>query len=194
VPIARYFMSVGCMLVILLFIAKWCVPTSPAMVAGQSVAIERAVIRIKSAHKWPEKIVLDTSQPAIAAPAVEAPPVAQWVRRLPDHARDKSKLEALAQLKPDTPPAALDRQALRIKRSLARTPRSKRMARGPATRRLARGEAGRNCCQFGWIDHDQTISNTTPRSDPTLSWPSNPRPPAGIGRRTAAIVVYGAAQ
>ena len=170
-PIARYFMFVGCALVALLFIAGWCLPTPPAMFADQSVAIDRAVIRIKSAHKWPEKIVLDTSQPTIAPPAVEEPPAAQSVRLPPDEAGDQSNLEALAQLKPDTPSAAVDHPTLRIKRGLARTARSKRVARGPVTRPLARAEAGGGCCQFGWIDNCQTSSNATSRRHATSSWP-----------------------
>jgi hypothetical protein len=171
VPIARYFMFVGCTLVALLFIAEWCLPTPPAMFADQSVAVERAVIRIKSAHKWPEKVILDTSQPTMAPPAVEEPPASLSVRLPPDEAQDQSNLEALAQLKPDIPSAAADHPSLRIKRGLARTARSKRVARGPVTRRLARAEAGGGCCQFGWIDNGQTSSNAMSRRRAASSWP-----------------------
>src|ERR1700731_110524 len=100
------------------------------MFADQSVAVDRAVIRIKSAHKWPEKIVLDTSQPTIAPPAVEESPTEQSARLPPDEADDQSNLEALAQLRPDIPSAAVDHPTLRLKRGLARTARSKRVARG----------------------------------------------------------------
>jgi hypothetical protein len=171
VPIARYFMFVGCTLVALLFIAGWCLPTPRVMFADQSVAVDRAVIRIKSAHKWPEKIVLDTSQPAIAPAAVEEPPAAQSVRLSPDEAADRSNLQALAQLKPDPPSAAADHPTLRIKRGVARTARSKRVARGPATRRLARAETGGGCCQLGWVDIGQTNSNAVSRRHAASSWP-----------------------
>jgi hypothetical protein len=97
VPIARYFIFVGSALAALLFIAGWCLPTPPAMFADQ-LAIDRASIRIKSARKWPEKIVLDTSQPAIL-PAVEEPAAAESARLPPDEAGDQSNLEAMAQLK-----------------------------------------------------------------------------------------------
>ncbi len=157
-PIGRYFIFVGGTLAALLFIAGWCLPMPPAMVANQ-LAIDRSIIRIKSAHKWPGKVVLDTSQPTMTPPAVVEPPAAQSVRLPPDEAGDQSNLEALAQLKPDTPSAAADHPTLRIKRGLARTARSKRVARGPVTRRLARAEAGGGCCQFGWIDNGQTSSN-----------------------------------
>jgi hypothetical protein len=174
VPIARYLMFVGCTLVALLFIAAWCLPAPPAMFADQSVAIDRAVIRIKSAHKWPEKIVLDTSQPTTAPPAVEQPPAARLVRLPPDEAPDQSNLEASALLKPDTQPAAIN-PTPRIKHGVARAARSKRVARGPVTRRLARAEAGGDCCQFGWIDNGQTSSNAVPRRRTASSWPMDGR-------------------
>jgi hypothetical protein len=171
VPIARYFMFVGCTLVALLFIAGWCLPTPPAMFADRSAATDRAVIRIRSAHKWPEKIILDTGQPTIAPPPVEEPLAAQSARPTSDEARDQSNLEALAQLKPDIPSAAVDRPTLRIKRGLARAARSKRVARGPVTRRLARAEADGGCCQFGWIDNGQASSNAVSRRHAASSWP-----------------------
>jgi hypothetical protein len=171
-------MFVGCTLVALLFIAGWCLPTPPAMFAGQSFAIDRAVIRIKSAHKWPEKIVLDTSQPTMTLPAIEEPP-AQSVRLPPDEAGDQSNLEALAQLERDMPSAAVDHPTVRIKRNLARTARSKRVARGPVTRRLARAETDAGCCQFGWIDNVQASSNAMSRRHAASSWPMDWPAPAG---------------
>ena len=113
----------------------------------------------------------DTSQPIITPPAVEQPPAAQSVRLPPDDAGDQSNLEALAELKRDTPSAAVDHPTLRIKHGLPRTVRSKRVARGPVTRRLARVEAGGGCCQFGWIDNGQASSNAMSRRHGASSWP-----------------------
>jgi hypothetical protein len=146
-------------------------PLPPASFPDRPEIIERAAIRIRSAHKWPEKVVLDTSQPTIAPPAVEEPLAAQPVRLSPDEARDQSNLEALAELEPDTPSAAVDHPTFRIKRGLARIARSKRVARAPVTRRLARAEAGGGCCQFGWIDNGQTSSNAMSRRHAASSWP-----------------------
>jgi hypothetical protein len=158
-------------------------PLPPASFPDRPEIIERAAIRIRSAHKWPEKVVLDTSQPTIAPPAVEEPLAAQPVRLSPDEARDQSNLEALAELEPDTPSAAVDHPTLRIKRGLARTARSKRVARAPVTRRLARAEAGGGCCQFGWIDNGQTSSNAMSRRHAASSWPMDwPGSPGGIER------------
>ena len=167
-PIARYFIIVGGALAALLLIADWCLPTPPAMFAKQLV-IDKSIIRIRSAHKWPEKIVLDTSQPTVAPLAVAEPSATQSVRLPPDEARDQSNVQALAEWKRDTPSAAVDRPTLRIKRGPAGTARSKRVARGAVTRRLARAEAG-GCCQFGWIDNGQTSSNAMSRRHAASSW------------------------
>ena len=168
-PIARYFIIVGGTLAALLLIAGWCLPTPPAMFANQLV-IDRSIIRIKSARKWPEKVVLDTNQPTITPLAVEEP-AEPSVRLPPDKAGDQSNLEALAQLKPDTPSAAVDHPTLRIKRGLAKTARSRGVARGLVTRRLAGAEAGGGCCQFGWINNGQTSPNATSRRQAASSWP-----------------------
>jgi hypothetical protein len=178
VPIARYFTVVGSALVVLLWIADWCLPTPPAMFAKQ-LAIDRSIIRIKSARKWPEKVVLDTSQPTITLPPVEESPAAQSAWLPPDEAGDQSNLEALAQLQPDTPSAAVDHPTLRIKRGSARTAQLKRMAGGPVARRLARAEAGGGCCQFGRIDNGQASSNAISRRHTASSWAMDWPAPTG---------------
>jgi hypothetical protein len=172
VPIARYFTVVGSALLVLLLIAGWSLPELPPSFPDRPEIIERAAIRIKSAHKWPEKIVLDTSQPTIPPSAVEEPPATQSVWLPPDQPEDRSNLEAMAQLKPDTRPAAVDHPSLLIKGGVARTARSKHVARGPTIRRLARADAGGGCCRFGWIDNDQS-SNAMSRRHAASSWPAD---------------------
>src|ERR1700687_1238658 len=100
-------MVVGSALVGLLLIAGWSLPEPPPSFPDRPEIIERAAIRIKSAHKWPEKIVLDTSQRTIPPSAVEEPPATRSVWLPPDQTEDRSNLEAMAQLKPDTQPAAV---------------------------------------------------------------------------------------
>jgi hypothetical protein len=171
-PIARYFMVVGSALAGLLLILGWSLPELPPSFPDRPEVIKRAAIRIKSAHKWPEKVVLDTSQPTIAPPAVAEPPATQSVWLPPDEPQDQSNLEAMTQLNPYRQPAAVDPPALQIKRGVPRTARSKHVARGPVTRRLARTETGGSCCQFGWIDNDQTSSNVVSRRHAVSSWPA----------------------
>jgi hypothetical protein len=181
-PIARYFSFVGATLAALLLIADWCLPTPPAMFTKQLV-IDRSIIRIKSARKWPEKVVLKTSQPTMALRAVEESPAAQSAWLAPDEAGDQSNLEALAQLKPDTPSAVVDHPTMRIERGLAGTTRSKRVAGGPVFRRPARAVAGGGCCQLGRIDNGQTSSNAMSRRRASSSWAMDCRRPSeGIER------------
>ena len=179
-PIARYFIFVGGTLAALLFIAGWCLPTPPAIFADQPLAIDRAIIRIKSVRKWPEKIVLDTSLPTRAPPVIEEPSAAQSVRLPSDAAEAQSNLQALARLEPVTQPAAVDRPTLQVKRRAARTARSTRRI----AYRLARSEVGGGCCQSGWIEDGQAISNAMPRKDAASSWPmrSDRRSPGGVER------------
>jgi hypothetical protein len=101
VPIARYFIFVGGALAALLFIPGWLLPTPPATFADQSVALDRAVIRIKSARKWPEKVILDTSQPTITPPVVmDLPEIQSSISRPPNETPDPSNLEATALFQP----------------------------------------------------------------------------------------------
>jgi hypothetical protein len=93
VPIARYFILVGGTLAALLFIAGWYFPAPPAMFANQTTVFDET-IRIRSEHKWPEKIVLDTSRPTMMPLAVEERRVAQLVPLPSDGPGDQSSLEA----------------------------------------------------------------------------------------------------
>jgi hypothetical protein len=170
VPIARYFIFVGSTLAALLLISGWLLPNPPATFADQSVALDRAVIRIKSDYKWPEKVILDTSQLTITPPVVMAPPTIQSSIPLPsDKAPDHSNLEARGLLKPDTRPAAINHPTPQSKLRLARTARSRRAARGPVIHR--RTVMSRDCCQFGWVDSGQTSSNAMPPRRAASSWP-----------------------
>ena len=165
-PIVRYFVVVGGALAALLLVAGWFLPVPPASFPDQPEII---AIRIRSERKWPEKVVLDTSKPTMTPPVVMDPPTAQSSLPLPsDEAQGQSNLEAIAQVKPDSPPVAIDRPTLHTKRRVARTARSKRVARGPITHRLARVKTGERCCRF---DKGLASSNAMPSLRATSSWP-----------------------
>src|SRR5262245_50653385 len=70
-PLSRYFLYVGAVLLALLFIADAWAPTLPQQGGASSAFV---VIRIHSSEKWPDRIDLDTSQPPVAPgpPAVAA--------------------------------------------------------------------------------------------------------------------------
>jgi hypothetical protein len=73
-PVARYFLYVGGVLLALLFVFNATQPKLP--VAAQTevaAAVDMPVVRIQSDRKWPEKIVFDTNVPTIVpAPVVQA--------------------------------------------------------------------------------------------------------------------------
>ena len=61
-PVVRYFVIVGGMLLGLLFFADWYFPTSTAATAGADTDVDRSIIRIHSLHKWPAAIRMDTKR------------------------------------------------------------------------------------------------------------------------------------
>ncbi len=64
-PILRYFLFVGGTLLALLILADAVLPSVP-LPASLNSASDLPAVRIQSARKWPERIVMDTS---VAAPA-----------------------------------------------------------------------------------------------------------------------------
>ena len=73
-PLARYFVFVGGALMALLFAFDF---FSPKAVADNGIhsagTVDKSTLRIRSEQKWPERIVLDTTQPTVAPKAAEAP-------------------------------------------------------------------------------------------------------------------------
>lgn len=68
-PLGRYFIFVGSVLLTLLFVADWYLPQLPFQPARADV--DRG-IRIQSRHRWPERIVIDTSLPTLVAASAMA--------------------------------------------------------------------------------------------------------------------------
>ena len=62
-PLARYFLFVGGVLLTLVFILDAWLAELPVMERSYA---NSPVIRIRSERKWPERIVFDTTLPAIA--------------------------------------------------------------------------------------------------------------------------------
>jgi hypothetical protein len=72
VPLGRYFFFVGSLLVAMLFVAEWYLPDSPQSFVREAY-VDKSIIRIKSAHKWPERVAIDTSLPTIVPPFFSGP-------------------------------------------------------------------------------------------------------------------------
>jgi hypothetical protein len=68
--LARYFLSVGGVLLALLFVADAVVPKMPVVDTNRNdTDIDKAVVRIHTDRKWPERVVFDTSIPTTIVPA-----------------------------------------------------------------------------------------------------------------------------
>ena len=126
-PVTRYFLWVGSVLLALLFVADACLPKLPARKAAASPT---SVIRIYSERERPERIVFDTSAPVprvAATNPVDVNRAQQTAVVSPSPSRAR---EAMAQLKTPDPvqatkpskPDAQRRQKI-AKRNLAPPPR-----------------------------------------------------------------------
>jgi len=151
VPVARYFAVVGSVLTVLLLITGWSLPEAPESFPDRPEIIERAAIRITSEHKWPEKIVLDTSQPTFPPPLVEVAPIEQPVESLPDEMAYQATVDAVTKPNPDPRPIDARRRSARSRRK-RRTAPSTHVARGRIRREQVTLAKGDECCLPEWAD------------------------------------------
>ena len=105
-PVARYFLFVGGVLLALLFLSDAYAPKLPVVSATETSVdrVDRSVIRIQSDRKWPERIVFDTSLPTIVpAPAATTLASAPSPPLVEDVSAKARALQAFAELKPAEP-------------------------------------------------------------------------------------------
>jgi hypothetical protein len=150
VPLARYFTVAGSVLTVLLLIAGWSLPAAPESFPDRPEIVERAAIRITSEHKWPEKIVLDTSQPTFLPPPIEVAPIEQAVESLPDEVAYQTTVNAATKPNSDTRPIVANRRTARSKRE--RRSQSTHVARGRIHRKQITLATGDECCLSEWAD------------------------------------------
>ena len=140
-PLARYFLLVGSVLLALLFIADAYSPKLPP--AGTTDALPPA-IRVHSGQKWPERVVFDTSAPmpgaALTAKAEADSSVPSTIA-----AGSPGSREAFAELR--TTEARLPASS---KQPEARPQRERRVARKRAPRPMLFA-ARRPPPPFGWF-------------------------------------------
>ena len=70
-PVARYFMYVGGVLLALLFAIDAFMPQDVAVASHSAPGLDKTTVRIHSVQKLPERVVYDTSLPTIVPPAVK---------------------------------------------------------------------------------------------------------------------------
>jgi len=75
-PVARYFLFVGGMLLALLFALDAFAPQQMVVAGNAAPSIDKTVVRIRSDQKWPERVVYDTSLPTIVPPAAATTQIA----------------------------------------------------------------------------------------------------------------------
>lgn len=173
-PIARYFVVVGSALVVLLLIAGWLLPESPPSFSDRPEIIDRATIRIRSARKWPEKIVLDTSQPTIPTSSNEVIPTEQSVARPPDEMTDQTRVARLAKPNPDARPIDAHRRPARTKRKPARAFPSTYVAVDRNRNEQPTLGPGEECCRSEWADRPAmskaALRKRVARRDSWIGW------------------------
>ena len=67
-PVARYFLFVGGVLLALLLAIDWLVPQQAVVASQAASSVNKTVVRIRSDQKLPERVVYDTSRPTIVPP------------------------------------------------------------------------------------------------------------------------------
>ena len=122
-PLGRYFAFVGSLLLGLLFIADWYLPSASPQTFFREARVDKSMIRIKSAHKWPESIVIDTSLPTIvpSLPVLAKAPIINQPR------------DALAQLNSPLPKASEYPGSVKARRKVATRARPTQIAAYRAT-------------------------------------------------------------
>jgi hypothetical protein len=107
-PVVRYFLLVGGVLLALLFLSNEVLPQLPVAERVSEAGPNKSVIRINSDRKWPERVVFDTNMPTIVPPTAPALVAkAEAAGPAPAAVADVSAqvrgLQAFAQLKPPEP-------------------------------------------------------------------------------------------
>ena len=155
-PMARYLAVVGGALAVLLLIAGWSLPALPDRFSDRPDSTGATAIRIASARKWPEKIVLDTSQPTFFPPSIDAAPARDLAERLPDDRTDQPVVapQADAPVKPDVRPIVAEHPPVRARHKRSRAISAGRVARVRSPNEL-QGPA-EACCWFEQMDRRAT--------------------------------------
>lgn len=118
-PIARYFLFVGGVLLALLLAIDAFVPQQAVVASQAAPSIDKTVVRIRSDQKLPERVVYDTSLPTIVPPvatAQAAPAAAPAVAEIAAQARVR---ETFAQFVPESRKS--EPQVQQRKRKIAKT-------------------------------------------------------------------------
>ncbi|MDI3566914.1 hypothetical protein [Bradyrhizobium sp. Arg816] len=124
-PIIRYFVFVGGLLLALLFAADWYLPAPVERAAAADP--DRTIIRINSARSLPEKIVFDTRLRTDVSKIAQADPVPEPQQQI---------REAMAAM-PEAPPAQIKKEPPARISAVTHPKRSAKPSKRAPERRLA---------------------------------------------------------
>ena len=129
-PVLRYLLFTGSALLALFFLADWYWPTTTVANDDQlqETSIDRNILRIRSAQRWPQKIDFDTNIATMVPPQQAIADVQQPAVAMP--LAEKPALNAFAEIKPAAQPQALARKVV-VKHRASR-PAPARVAAYPA--------------------------------------------------------------
>jgi hypothetical protein len=117
-PIRQYFVWVGSALLLALFAADWWLPRPAVNTHSAVPPNERVNLRIRSDHKWPERVVFDTAHSGmqLAAAPESRPDVVPYQDRAETEPRSPRDEFAAMEAAPATPTATNDKvSAIRAK-------------------------------------------------------------------------------
>ena len=118
-PVARYFLFVGGVLLALLLAIDSLVPQQAIVASQAAPSVNKTIVRIRSDQKLPERVVYDTSLPSIVPPTVTAQAVAPPVPAVASAAAQARVRETFAQFVP--PEAKKPDPQVQRKRKVARS-------------------------------------------------------------------------
>jgi hypothetical protein len=121
-PVARYFLFVGGVLLALLFAADALVPKEAVVASQGTPSVDKTVVRIRSDQKPPERVVYDTSLPTIVPPrAATAQAVAPSVPAAASASADASAQARVRETFTQFVPAEAKKPEPQRKRKVARS-------------------------------------------------------------------------
>jgi hypothetical protein len=135
-PVARYFLFVGGVLLALLFAMDAYLPREPALTSNAAATpVENPTLRIHSDRKWPERVVYDTSLPTIGPPKADTVVAAAVPAAVPPSAAEMSAKarvrESFAQFRPTDDPKPEAKALPKRKIARVRTAPPMRVAQQP---------------------------------------------------------------
>jgi hypothetical protein len=125
-PVARYFLFVGGVLLTLLFAFDAFAPKAVADNTTHAAAgVDKSTLRIRSDVKWPERIIFDTTQPTIVPKAAPTQVAVAGPEPAPEISAQARVRETFAQFVPVEPKRA--ETPVQRKRKIAKTRSSQPM-------------------------------------------------------------------